>query len=208
MSLNYLKAKHLSDADLRWKAAVIGAQRAMLDDGRQYKPAYVEGAVLARELARRLLEASGSTLFSVLGLDGRNDLDGYSEYAFGGVCTLLEFVDHFINHEIMGDGDPGVGYMARGRGGSWAQCDADHPKAMPYFHRSHDRLIMSRPDAKSLCAMEAHAILDWHEAYAKRAAEGRTRRLEFQGRAFEPGTLSDGVRLRRAMAAELCGEVG
>lgn len=73
----------------------------------------------------------------------------------------MEFIVFFIGHELLDDGDPGIGWQ-RWTGGCplVEDCPETHPRAQPYFHCCHEILP---PGSKRLGPDEVLWVLDWHE---------------------------------------------
>ena len=120
---------------------------------------------------------------------------------------MLEFISLFVNHEIMDDGEPAVGYCYYDGHNRPCEtpCGPDHPRAMPYLHRSIDLLVKTRPDAEPMGATEALKVLAWYEARAARIESSREKRNELLGKNDPPSAPNAREALRIALAAELWG---
>lgn len=170
--IDTLKAASIEAADKRWEEAIAGARRFFrYDNPHGLAEPNAEHDAKVRELAHALL--STRDLYSVLG--GMEDsfrlkMNGYPGYSYGPPVSRLEFIRFFIGHEILDDGEPGVGYYRSTIGDEkqtsdmFARCGPDHPRAQPYFHRSIDLLRQDYPDAEWLSLDRALEILAFHKA--------------------------------------------
>jgi len=149
-----LKAAHMQAADERWEAAIEDARRFLCYDRRTYPSFQATEATDAhdakvREFARLMFSVCGQTRFKAFGGLGHGfglQMNSYTGEVGYSAVALMEFVRYFIGHEILDDGEPGIGYyrsvmMDRDHPGeSYVLCGPDHEDALPYFHRSIDVL--------------------------------------------------------------------
>jgi len=166
------KAKHIKQADDRWEDAVQGVRRFLTYDRRSHygdndyfnTPEAIREDAKVREVTRLLMTANGQTLFHLLGGLSQGfgiKMDSYSSYWTEDPCGLMEFIRFFVGHELLDDGDPGIGYYRSTRGGAetFVLCGPDDEGAQPYFHRSVEFLRKDYPDAKLLCVDDTIRIL-------------------------------------------------
>jgi hypothetical protein len=127
-----------------------------------------------KEIIRRLLttrcfhDAAGSL-----------NKHGYdNQFGCDGPLSRMEFLNFFIGHELLDDGDPGVGWHKYNLDtGEHEMCDppkclkpgfhrydASDPNwnAKPFWHCCHEILP---PGSKHLYEDEVLWVLDWHEVY-------------------------------------------
>ena len=158
-----LKATHLRHEAERWDDAV-GKVRELLRSRSR----------IVREVTHRFFTVSSSTRFSVFGgaeYGHGIKLHGYVNQMAYSPVALMEFIQFFVNHELLDDGEPGVGYYRSTLGdqkrlGEWlVRCSKAHPKAQPYFHRSTEVLREEGydEDYETLTPERALEILDWYE---------------------------------------------
>jgi len=198
------KAAFMKAADNRWESACRDARRFLCyDRGLEYPDRAdlaTEGEkahdAKVRELARLLMSCTGTTRYHAFGglEDGfRVKMDGYGSYIpYEDPCALMEFIRFFVGHEILDDGEPGIGYYRSTIGDEershidFVRCAPDHPKAQPYFHRNVDMLRQEYPESKYLDVDDAIEILRFYEAKQAQRIEGMKRWLAKHGKdAFE-----------------------
>lgn len=199
-ALEARKAAHIAKADDRWEDACRDARRFLCyDRGASYPDRadlMTEGCkahdAKVRELARLLMSCTGTTRYHAFGglEDGfRIKLDGYGGYIpYDDPCALMEFIRFFVGHEILDDGEPGIGYYRHARFDDEAErhltfvrCGKDDEGAEPYFARNIDLLRADYPDSKWLDVEDAIEILQFHEAKQVKRIEGMKRRLAKHG---------------------------
>lgn len=151
-TLETLKAKHMAAANSQWEEAVARI-KALLNR---------KDAV--RTLTTRLLTASTSTRFAMFGGDGRNEkMLSYPWLSSAEDCALLEGVAQFIEHDLLDDGDPGIGYMRYDPYEGFTPCSKEHEDAKPYIHRCVEVLRHTVPEAPLLHVDNTLEVLDWYE---------------------------------------------
>ena len=162
--LETLKAEHMAAADKRWEDAIVRIKRMLGYDDKK-----------VRTLTYRLLYADSQARFNMFGGDGRSGTNGYYHLAVGSTpCTIMEETAQFVSHEILDDGDPGLGYHRydlEGRMGGFQPCDKDAKGAKPYFHHSLELLQEKYPKAKYVGMEEALKVLDWYDAEEEKRAK-------------------------------------
>jgi len=114
-----------------------------------------------KEVVVRLL--TSRVLASAIG--GYEQTKGYMSWLNGNSDTPLnrmEFIVHFVGHELLDDGDPGIGWHRWTRDGRlmMEDCLETDNKAEPYFNTCHELLP---PGSKHLYVKDVIWILDWHE---------------------------------------------
>jgi len=73
----------------------------------------------------------------------------------------MEFIVHFVGHELLDDGEPGIGWHRYDeRNGTMEDCLETDSGAKPYFHRCHEDLPGG---GKHLFVKDVIPVLDWHE---------------------------------------------
>lgn len=186
-----LYAQHMAAAQERWQNAV--------EDVKSYLN---HTDVLVRRVAVRLLTIDSHSLWCVLGAD-TPALHGYAPpYT---PVARMEFVCFFVGHELLDDGDPGVGYYRYGRFGDRVLCAADAEGAIPYFHSRVDTLRRTYPNAELLTADRALEILEWHAArHTEYVAWAREE--ESEDTSLETGAAAVQDRLVAQLATELTEE--
>ena len=202
-----LKAAHIAAADKRWEDAVRDAHRYLTYDRVERHPDFEAtdetraADAKVRKLTRLLFTVHDSTRHSALGGIEYNfgiEMDGYGPQVPHDLCGLMEFVRWFIGHEILDDGEPGIGYFRSTIGDEtrtsdpFARCGKDHPKAQPYFHRNIDRLRADYPESKWLGVDGAIEVLEFYEnRRAKMADSVRTHIEKFGDKAhWDAATLA------------------
>jgi hypothetical protein len=161
-SLFNLHAAHLKAASVEWDKAVTAALRYI-----HYPDREGQDNDPIRKLAVRLLTISETTRFSVFGgpSDGINEVVSFQGYSSPqSVCSLLEWMAHFIGYRILDDGDPSVDYLRYDMMDGHVVCDSGHEDARPYFHQNRDLLRARRPNAPALTVELALQILNNYEA--------------------------------------------
>lgn len=154
------KRAHLRSEAARWEAAVRGIQ-----------PYLVNRTPEVHKLTRLMMTASSSTLYGVLGgMETGFDItmNGYGMVSGMDPISLMEFLQFFIGHEILDDGDPGIGYYRSPRSEentheTFVRCSGDHPDARPYFHSNIELLRKEYPDSKRLRLEDAIEIIEGYE---------------------------------------------
>ena len=172
------KAAHVARAKAGWADACRDVRRFLC---------YDRGAEV-RELARLLMSCTGATRYFALG--GLEDgfcikLGGYSgRLPHDDPCALMEFISFFVGHEILDDGEPGVGYYRYAHLDEKAEshitfvrCGKDDDGAEPYFAGSIDLLREDYPDAERLDVEGAIEILQFYEAKQVKRIEDMKRQL-------------------------------
>ncbi len=187
-ALEAAKAAHIAKADKRWEDAVNEARPHLTYDRNVFygeadhfkTPEAVEHDANVRKLARLLFTVHDSTRHSLFGgLYGQGiELNSYGDtYS---LCGMLEFLRYFIGHEILDDGEPGLGYYRSTVGDepraneSYVRCGPDDKGAEPYFCRSIDWLREDYPGAEHLTLKTAIESLEFYEN--KRAKRGESMR--------------------------------
>lgn len=157
-TLETLKARHMAAADSRWEHAVNRIKTLLNDRSAD-----------VRTVTYRLLTAPTSTRYAMFGGDGRSGkMHSYPWLSSIEGCDWLEGVVHFVGHELLDDGDPGIGYMRHDDYDGFTPCAKDHEQAQPYVHRCLELLRSTVPDALTLNTKGALEILDWYEARRSR----------------------------------------
>jgi hypothetical protein len=157
-----LKAEHMAKANSQWERAVSRIKGLLnhLDAG-------------VRSLTSRILTAPTSTRFTMFGGDARNEkILSYPWLSFVEGGDLLEGVAQFIEHELLDDGDPGIGYMQHDPYEGFTPCSKHHKDAKPYIHRCVEVLRHTVPEAPSLNVYDVLEILDWYETDRNRMRAG------------------------------------
>ncbi len=144
-----LKALHVKAAEEDWDDAVAQIRRHLIRNE-------------TRLLTTKLLTISNSIRFNIFGGD-RIALHSYPSHACPHTCAVLETVNHFVGHEVLDDGEPGIGYMRHDMYKGFVPCKPTHKDAKPYFHRNIDLLRRRLPDAKLVNIKEALEVIAWHE---------------------------------------------
>lgn len=145
-----LYAQYMAAAQERWQHAV-----------EDVKPYLNHTDALVRRVAARLLTIDSQALWCALGAD-TSALHGYAPPYTPIAC--MEFVSFFVGHELLDDGDPGVGHYRYGRFGDRVLCAVDAEGATPYFHSRVETLRRTYPGAELLTTERALEILEWHAA--------------------------------------------
>jgi len=159
---NTLRAAHVAAAEAEWERAVKDALRYI-----HYPNRKGQDNAPIRQLAVRLLTISDATRFSVFGgpSDGINELVSFQNNSSPlSVCSLLEFMAHFIGYQILDDGDPSLDYLRYDLMDGHVVCESGHEDAKPYFHQNRELLQARRPDAPPLTVELALQILNDYEA--------------------------------------------
>jgi len=101
---------------------------------------------------------------------GEGDIYGYTVNWDPGPLSRMEFLVHFVGHELLDDGDPGVGWHKYNlKTGEKDACREQDKRAQPFFHHCHEMLP---PGSKRLYEEEVIWVLDWHERYDEERYEG------------------------------------
>ena len=117
---------------------------------------YDEGRYV--EVIYRILSCRVDILYSVLGAFSQY---GYHHEWDGGPLTRMEFLVHFVAHELLDDGDPGIGWHKYNmKEGIKEPCLENDRKGEPYLHRCHEILP---PGSKWADEETTIWVLDWHE---------------------------------------------
>jgi hypothetical protein len=77
----------------------------------------------------------------------------------GSPLNRMEFIVQFVGHELLDDGDPGIGWH---RYAKPEDCSETDNWAKPYFHRCYEDLPKG---GKRLYIRDVIWILDWHEKW-------------------------------------------
>jgi hypothetical protein len=113
-------------------------------------------------------------LYDAMGALGKH---GYHSGWDGGPLARMEFLVHFIGHELLDDGDPGLGWHKyNDKTGEMDPCAETDIGAKPYWHRCHEMLPFG---SKHLYEKEVIWVLDWHEKYEEK-------RYKFHGEETKP----------------------
>lgn len=157
---NRLLDAHLEKETVRFQEA-IGNVKRLLTYGigvRSEKPS--DKAI--REVTHKLLTVSSSTLFAACG-SAQPTLDGFNPPH--SPLGVLEFIHDFVEHFLLDDGTPGVGYCIYDPAAldCWRQAYPKEEGAIPYFHHEIERLQEFRETAEHLTADKVIEILDYHE---------------------------------------------
>lgn len=175
--LETLKAKHMAEANSQWKDAVDRI-RDLLN----------HQSLNVRTLTARLLTVPSATQYAMFGGEDRHEkMLSYPWLSFARGCSWLEGVAQFIGHDILDDGDPGIGFMRNDSHEGFTPCSKDHEQAQPYIHRCVEVLRHTMPDAKLLQVESTLEVLDWYEAKRTRR---RNRILEDIRDAQQTGQVS------------------
>ena len=185
-TLSSYKEAHLNQAASRWDEALKGVRRFLTYDRRKLHPGLTPSAASdehdaqVRQLTHKLFSVTNGIRFNVLGGISSGfgiQMSSYAHQMPYDPCELMEFIQFFVGHEILDDGEPGVGYYRNTIGDpertseSFVLCTKDHPKAEPYFHRNIDELRKFDPNAEHLTLDLALEILAWYEKREARLIE-------------------------------------
>lgn len=169
MELFRLREAYMGAAEARWHRAVH-VIRGLLT----YNLRLPFGAEV-RKLTHLLMTSDEGILDQVFG--GRA-ID--FELGYGGAKThspirFMEQIGHFVSHEILDDGTPGIGYYRRSKAHRFDRCLSDADGARAYFHRRIEDLFAFDPSAEVLTLKSAISILEALEldraSTAKKAVE-------------------------------------
>lgn len=194
MRLGEYRQRHLESAGRQWDDAV-----EQIRDLLQYQHSSENLSSQVREVTRLLFEVSGQTRYAVFGgiEDGFSlSLGGYHSQLGYDLLSYMEFVSWFVRHELLDDGNPGVGYYRNllwedpSSVQTFTTCGPDHPEGIPYFARDVDVLRGRWPGSKMLHLDGAIEILRWHEEGQKRKFQKRREMLRKHGEEW-PETLED-----------------
>lgn len=195
-----MKAEHLAEADQQWESAVERIKGLL---------AYKHDPKV-RILAYHLLTMDRSSLFTMFGGDGRNDLCSYPHISSAHGCEFLHALAQFISYDILDDGDPGIGYLRHDDYTGFTPCAKDHEDAVPYFHRSVEYLRKTVPDALCLEVGRALEVCDFYTARQEERRVSWTKDMENEWldeedrKAFDP--TPEEVQFK-AFVDELCASI-
>lgn len=171
------KEEHLKSENKRWEENLNGIK---------YLLTYPEENV--RILTKKILTMAHQDRHCMFG--GLSDgfgikMDGYEEIPYN-LCDLMDFIGFFVSHEILDDGNPGIGYyrstIGEERGGDiFVLCTANDKDAAPYFCRSMEILSKRDPNAKYLTIERALEVLTWYEVQRKKNQEYWNKPREVEG---------------------------
>lgn len=129
-----------------------------------------------RELTERLLLLDGQGLFHAFGGVAYGfgiKIDSYyNEVGSSSLVSYFEFIERFINYEILDDGDPGIGYFRFSMCdetddddlSTYKTCTADTPGAQPYFCRHTEALYKAGlGDGRGVTLEQAINVLKFYE---------------------------------------------
>jgi len=166
MSVANAKAEHIEAASKRWDDAVDGIKQLLV-----HKDPDV------RELASLMFTVSESTMSSAFNPLGYGD-DTVRTYGAppDSLIGIMEFTFQFINYELEGNGDPGLGFVRFYLGpehlGKRTPCSPDHKDALPYFSSSIEELLKDFPNAERLTPRKAaDALLHLEKERADQASQ-------------------------------------
>lgn len=196
IQIETFKAAHVAAAAKRFDEAIetlrirLNYDRAVFYRGFTATDATREHDAKARKLARLILTCSEGTRHSVFGgieYGFGITLNAYSGQMGYDLCSLMEFIGYFIGHEILDDGEPGLGYYRSTVGDkertadTFVRCGPDVKGAQPYFCRSIDWLREDYPEAEWLSLDGAIAAIEWHEKRRADMAASIRRHIEEHG---------------------------
>lgn len=155
------RTAYLQAAVTRWEDAVARIRDLLCYDRSahfqgDYTDALRDEDAQVRKLTYLLMTAHPMDLYHVFGgVGGCSYGPAYSN------IDLMEKVSHLVGHEILDDGEPGLGYLRLDpRTRKWIPCQATDPGAEGYFHRHFEVLREYDPDAEWLCLDNAIAVLE------------------------------------------------
>jgi len=175
------KQQHVKATSEYWDETVGRVARILCYN--RNRPNCIDEDTLVRKVARRFFSISDSALYGALGSFshgfGVKNVYGYGAYMPNDILGLMDFVTFFVGHEILDDGEPGIGYYRLGdfeKGEEfYVICGSDHPGATPYFHNCIDLLRDTYPDAKWCTLEKALETLNFHQAKQLECIELRQR---------------------------------
>jgi hypothetical protein len=94
---------------------------------------------------------------------------GYHTNWEAGPLARMEFLVFFVGHELLDNGDPGLGWHRyRYEDGKMKMCDENDLGAEPFWHTCHEILPAG---SKHLYEEEVLWVLDWHEKHEEERYE-------------------------------------
>lgn len=144
--IDTFKENHIREESERFDDALNGIKYLL-----NYKSKY-EDEKLVQELTEKILCLRDVSKYAMFG-SLNNNLSGYN-IGFTPIRQMEE-LRHFISHEIIDDGDPGIGYYKQENRLSLVEipCLKEDRGARPYFHRSFEKLLKFDPKAE-YCSIE------------------------------------------------------
>jgi len=117
------------------------------------------------EIIYRILSCRADVLYDAIGAQGQNGYGHMINWETGPL-SRMEFLTFFVAHELLDDGDPGVGWHKYDqKEGTMKPCAEDERRSKPFWHCCHEILP---PGSKHLYEDEVIWVLDWHENYEER----------------------------------------
>ena len=155
-----------------------------------------------RPLIRRLLESSDLCIERAFGTgvtDGAGERVGYRPNP-ADTLEYLNWIMHFVCHELNDDGSPGIAYARFATGGRrFLLCRESDPGALPVVVCNYDPFNYRSATARSVIA-----VLDRHESEEQRViARAMSRYTPAEVEAYRPHEPSAHEVQRRILAKEL-----